>query len=879
MNDTTSLIASTSNQSEQPQDPEPTSFPLTALITSRNEHKPPLKLEIFEPKQPQRKSSSDPEFFSSENISEYWQPAEIPKELCGHMMIAGPVGSFASKPPEYKKEEEKKEIVCPQQSNLIAPAQDGLISLLNGDGMIYRLDFQTKPYPDTKDTDPNVWLPEEGKVYLSCQIAKAPDYHIDQILYDDSQESCKKYNSILRFIDVGLARISPFLGGRNFLNTAFLPLPSTDPDDSTRLVVTWDAGRPYEIDPRSLKLVGPIGLQRDWRFMVGLPPIKPKPNGEATGEKIGEKNDDSLIAFLQDVLGPEQEINEATVGGPFYNILTAAHPQFDANTGEFFSVNAVKSLRQMLRVNRFVRIHLSRWVSKKLNLSFLKPFIALLIWLLERVKGFLERKDFFGTYDVFLVRWKVEKDQKTNIQRWRLVEETSKKSILVKQALHQMGITKDYIVFADVAFKFCLEDFIPATSPSPIFRAVRSGIFSLLNYPQRWYVPIYLVPRKYLKGNESQKHDCNNDNDIPAIPVKRVKPQRWNLIKTLFNPDTAINPETAHFLTDYDNPNDLITIHAAHTIATDPAEFIREPDKYFKDDESKKNSSRAPSTPDGDEAKENTKETTELRKRVGMLVAPMDAGLLGSWSIDAKNGRVLSSKFTDKKEASQRIWYPSICAWRGDNQCGHASPGKFTDIYWMDYGVWPQLASHMVYQLYKKHRNRIIKQKEMDKILANGKPAALVRSTITRKKNGEVSAVEIVDRYTFPHNFFNGTPQFIPRGEGATNGYLVCTALWDESKGGKVHKKSEVWIFDAAKLHEGPCYRMYHDDLNIGMTIHSTWLKTLGTPPKRTDYEVKKDYKDLVESVERFVTPKEFNQVVELFEKMYVKDKEAQPKN
>ena len=47
-----------------------------------------------------------------------------------------------------------------------------------------------------------------------------------------------------------MARISRQLGVRNPLNTAFLPMQD-------RMLLTYDAGRPYEIDTESLEVITP----------------------------------------------------------------------------------------------------------------------------------------------------------------------------------------------------------------------------------------------------------------------------------------------------------------------------------------------------------------------------------------------------------------------------------------------------------------------------------------------------------------------------------------------------------------------------------------------------------------------------------------------
>ena len=61
---------------------------------------------------------------------------------------------------------------------------------------------------------------------------------------------------------------SPF-GHTNAANTA--PLPWGD-----RLFMTWDAGRPVEIDPVTFDFLGEVGRRREWKdFEVSPQPLLP----------------------------------------------------------------------------------------------------------------------------------------------------------------------------------------------------------------------------------------------------------------------------------------------------------------------------------------------------------------------------------------------------------------------------------------------------------------------------------------------------------------------------------------------------------------------------------------------------------------------------
>jgi carotenoid cleavage dioxygenase-like enzyme len=117
---------------------------------------------------------------------------ELPGDLLGHVFIVAPVGSVES-------------------GGL--PFKDG-DSLLNGDGMIYRLDFD-----------------RPGEVRVKTRLVKPPDYYADKATQPGGEY--EKY----KFLNRGIARLSMSLGLRNQLNTAFLPMKFAA-DSCDRLLVT-----------------------------------------------------------------------------------------------------------------------------------------------------------------------------------------------------------------------------------------------------------------------------------------------------------------------------------------------------------------------------------------------------------------------------------------------------------------------------------------------------------------------------------------------------------------------------------------------------------------------------------------------------------------
>ena len=227
-------------------------------------------------------SASRAEFGDDRETQKAKQPAlkllvkdegKIPEDLQGHVFIIGPVGSVNS----------------PSQpgTEIVFPARDGSTALYNGDGMVYRLDFNDLA----------------GGVKFSSALMKTSCYYADIATFRQKK---------LKFYNLGILRFSEKLGARNQLNTAFLPMKFSE-EEGYRLLATWDIGRPYEIDPETLEVITFVGSNSEWRAM------------------------NLLMADL-----PFQP------PFPFPLVQGSAHPCFDFHTKEMFTVNAGRSLTTFL---------------------------------------------------------------------------------------------------------------------------------------------------------------------------------------------------------------------------------------------------------------------------------------------------------------------------------------------------------------------------------------------------------------------------------------------------------------------------------------------------------------------------------------------------
>lgn len=177
---------------------------------------------------------------------------ELPADLLGHVFVAGSIAS---------------------------PGRPAF----SGEGVMSRLDF-----------------PDGVHARLKQSILRPPCFRADQALLGS------EHGPMLEFHDLGLTRMSPLLGVRTVLSNS--PIALHD-----RMIVTTDAGRPWEFDPVSLDLVTPIGRGDEWRGAIPAPWLFPL-------------------------------------------VLATAHPAEDPRTGEFFTANYCNP---MLAHRSFC--HLMRW--------------------------------------------------------------------------------------------------------------------------------------------------------------------------------------------------------------------------------------------------------------------------------------------------------------------------------------------------------------------------------------------------------------------------------------------------------------------------------------------------------------------------------------
>jgi carotenoid cleavage dioxygenase-like enzyme len=340
--------------------------------------------------------------------------------------------------------------------------------------------------------------------------------------------------------------------------------------------------------------------------------------------------------------------------------------------------------------------------------------------------------------------------------------------------MHQIVVTQDYVVVMDTGFKIGPEQLL--SKPVLQNKKLEAILRKYLDYPESPESRLYIVNRVDLTSDRTE------------VTVKPV----------------TIERAAVHLLADYENPENRITLHIAHTAALDLSEWVRPYD--------------------------TTEAPPEANAPIGMTVGPVDVHSLGRYVIDAVTGTV--------DEAASRTIYDEHLTWNasiGVYNDRHTTP-KIESLYWNFWGGWSDLLTDFIQNLYQKYP-RLIPLETVVELTQQG-----VASSLCRLDTASAEQFAIADSYAFPPGYFCQSPQFVPRlggGESPTNGYILCAMIYGNN--------SEMWLFDAQNLKAGPVCQLSHPQFKFAMTAHSTWLPKIA--PRQGDYyiDVRQDYQLLVE--------------------------------
>ena len=135
-----------------------------------------------------------------------------------------------------------------------------------------------------------------------------------------------------------------------------------------------------------------------------------------------------------------------------------------------------------------------------------------------------------GEHPVKLIRW----DGYHDFESWIVVDGNGAE-IEIKQSIHELVFTRDYILLVDTAFVAGTEMFTPwKNAKLPYDKTI-----------------VYIIDRRDLKSGKN------------TVPSKQI----------------MVDQPCIHLIPEYENPNDTITVYMLHTPATNTAEILRSYDR------------------------------------------------------------------------------------------------------------------------------------------------------------------------------------------------------------------------------------------------------------------------------------------------------------
>ena len=650
----------------------------------------------------------------------------VPTDMDGFVFINSPVGTVNSSTPIPKKNPDGTD--NPEWGQMV----------FNGDGMLFRFDCSVP-----------------GKVRLKSAMLKTPCYYADEA----SKWGTDNYKNGIFFKSKGIARTSPILGSRNQANTSIAAFKFPG-NQHTRITVNFDAGRPFEVDPKSMKVITAIGYNKEWS--------------------------ESLSFVIQEDV--------------FELIQSSAHPCFDPVTQEFFTVCFRKNMNNLVftsifsldltriwrvtnrffkKVYRFLQ-SLMRWIGKVFRgvarafMGFVFPAYLQQLKADDTSPSEEKQEDIFGMVNsVSILKW----SGKGKLQSWNIV--TAKgKNLVIHQTMHQTALSKYFIILVDSSLKFALD--IMTNMPFPKY--------PILNNIIRWCVakamepntPLYLVKRADL---------VEGVTDVKARKV-------------------MVDLETVHYSVEYENPNNDITIYTSHNAASCAAEWVRPYDTLGID----------PTKP----VLENTIGLMASGEmdigRAGKFV------INGNTGVKQEVVKIWQKGFegddtTQLKEA--HTWAVGLNTFR-DMASADTPTNTIPYIFWQSYGLDYRLLTTFIRKMYGKYQHRKIPVKKMLEYTKKGVPFCLSRmNTATMEfedwfhfeMNQNLRSLQFVPKKNASSNL---PPEL--------NGYILCTMVNGTQDLEANEYTREVWFFDAANLKQGPVCKMAHDSFQFAFTIHSVWI-------------------------------------------------------
>ncbi len=668
--------------------------------------------------------------------------------------------------------------VTPRIDDNLVQFNQGDRMIFNGDGMIYRLNF------------------ENGQPQLKTRLMKTPCYYADL-----ATQILPAYGKGLwPFLDGGMVRTSLLLGSRSQANTAFIVTKD-------QLIVTFDGARPTIIDPDSLEVLDAVGRSNEW---LGLIPnfLIPRPF-----EQIFEPYSTNAHPVYDHSLPPDHpDVNNLyavnySQGLTLLNVfsrlrkwlLTSFGRQGRVFTFPFGGFTDIVRYRPGQPLDRW-RMYLLGNEPVIVEQAAHQMALTEDYILVGDIAFELETSQIFGPFWFGNIR--------ARLRQFRKNHQFLGKLTVVPLRLGNWLST--------IFFKIVLP-----LSHANIYLVRRADLQKtqpgLSDRPGFFKLPVPIMATKITLPREVAHFVVDYQNPDGIITLNATHNVGWDVTEWIGEFDQSIHHKSCRKKLDRWVSQRIFKIidwvkplFQGRTVAM-ANQIYNFLDRY-------QSLLIIEDLPD---------QRKDLNKKalIGMSASPVDLNLLARYQIDGRTGTILKSTFlsepgTTEAAGGRNTWSPSVNTSR-NLQREQASEAATTikNLYWMSWGHSWEMVPKRIYLAYKDRNVRTMPIEAMDAIDTD-KPMTLLRL--------DTEQMSIVDSFEFPIGYFVRAPQFIPSSDPcpdgldpSMHGYLCCAVLADDHQN---LARDEYWIFHADDLKNKPIYRLSHPDVNLGLMIHSTWL-------------------------------------------------------
>jgi carotenoid cleavage dioxygenase-like enzyme len=654
---------------------------------------------------------------------------------------------------------------------------------LNGEGVIYKLRMH------------------EGAVTAHSKVVENLSFRADQLAASDDEFET------IRFQQMGISRGSMLdLGTRDMSNTAIVPW-AANVGAPPVLLACYDSGRPHCIDPETLATFGPISPTKEWigqlahlrpfpQFMSGAHPAYDPTNGDLFAVNYARDLTDMMgpIAHLFERLGLRKDNGVLQLNGgrstlPVDKILARGVPGLVEDSTEsgirgvappkWTWIDASEPDDQRGPPLAGEGPYEAERLLQKSGASF--------DLMTGQVLGWDERADWVGWYLRAAFRllfkglrflkelWQQPPERFVSLHAYRSgTHQTYRlthngKPLRIRGSIHQIAVTKRYVVVVDTSFKFEL-DFI-ISSEEGKHKMARRWLRDRLSGRQPDTSPVYLVPRAALVGGVSS---------VEVIA-------------------TELKYGAVHFFAKYDDSHS-VDLLCAHSNGMDPAEFLDDVDY---------------------DAVTGGSIADALH---GLFCGPTDVSPIALNRIEVSRNSA-NAECVSQVTAQPTPAGKSVLLWGVGLGCavgnpGPADSGSIERTFWTTSGLVPHIVSKRARHLYfldPPHKDRLVSEEDWVKAMKTGTPASVFRADV------QSDEVTITDAWQAPMGWTTCTPQFIPSSDLESAGYLGCVVFT------QTEPFRRILLFSADNLAVGPIAEFDADALKWPYTLHSAWLEEIAT--------------------------------------------------